>query len=117
MEINGTESKDMDAGISHDTVQHSPMQGVFLPILILIISVFLLFGWQLYVMKAQTSIWKKQITQREQMVNQARAVQSDLQRIASDLVVLAATDKDAMAIVERYQIKHEPEPSSSAPRK
>jgi hypothetical protein len=92
-------------------------QGVFLPIAILMIAVLLILGWELYLTKTQGAIWQKQITQREQLVNQARAVQSDLQKIAFDLMTLSLTDPDARAIVEKYQIKQEPNKASPAPKR
>ncbi|OGV69305.1 MAG: hypothetical protein A2283_13825 [Lentisphaerae bacterium RIFOXYA12_FULL_48_11] len=86
--------------------EHSS-QSVFLPIAILMIAVMLVLGWNLYLTKTQAATWQKQITQREQLVSQARAVQSDLQKIAADLLSLSLTDVDARLIVEKYQIKQD----------
>ncbi|MDD4871815.1 MAG: hypothetical protein PHR77_14755 [Kiritimatiellae bacterium] len=84
-------------------------QGVFLPIAIFMIAVLLILGWELYLTKSQSLIWQKQIVQREQLANQARAVQSDLQKIAFNLITLSTTNPDAKTIVEKYQIKQSPD--------
>jgi len=92
-------------------------QGIFLPVAILMVAVMLMLGWNLYLAKTQAVTWQKQITQREQLVNQARSVQSDLQKIASDLISLSLTDVDARLIVEKYQIKQDQNAAVSPPLK
>ena len=89
------------------------IQGIFLPIAILMVAVLLTLGWNLYLTRSQAAIWQKQISQREQLVNQARVVQADLQKIASDLMALALTDAGARAIVDRYQIRQDPVPNTA----
>jgi biopolymer transport protein ExbB/TolQ len=84
-------------------------QSVFLPIAILMIAVLTILAWNLYLTKSQTAAWQKQFTQREQMVSQSRAVQGDLQKIAFELMSLSATDADARALVDKYQIRQQPE--------
>jgi Tfp pilus assembly protein PilO len=87
-------------------------QGVFLPIAILMVAVLLVMGWNLYLVKAQSAAWQKQLAQREPLVNQARSVQADLQKIAADLMVLSLTDSDARILVDKYQIKQDSAPVS-----
>lgn len=105
MESNDTAKEKESAQVEED--QGSSPQGIFLPMAILMISVLLFLGWQLYLMKAQGAIWKQQFAQREQMVNQSRAVQSDLQRVAFELISLSQTDHDARVLIDKYQIKQE----------
>lgn len=94
--------------------EHSA-QGVFLPIAILMIAVMLVLGWNLYLTKTQALNWQKQIAQREQLVTQARTIQSDLQKIAADLILLSLTDADAKLIVDKYQIKQDQNVAVSSP--
>lgn len=110
MDTNITEEKGLGLAGAPGTTpgnEDSSAQGVFLPIAILMIAVLLVVGWDLYRTRAQGEIWQKQIIQREQAVNQARAIQSDLQKIAIDLISLSVTDSDALAIVERYKIRQD----------
>ena len=82
-------------------------QGIFLPMAILMISVLIVLGWNLYLTRSQSAVWNKQFAGREQAVLQARTIQSDLQKIAADLISLSPTDSDARMIIDKYQIKQD----------
>lgn len=53
------------------------------------------------------------IKQREALVQQAQQVQSRYTEMLNDLLKLAATDKDARAVVEKYRIQRQ-EPAQPA---
>lgn len=79
----------------------------FLPFSIFLVSIIVFMSWQLHVIWQQNASWKKQVAQRNKIVAQSRGIQAEVQRLASDLVDLAATDADARAIVEKFQIKRQ----------
>jgi uncharacterized iron-regulated membrane protein len=55
------------------------------------------------------------IKQREALVQQAQQVQSRYTEMLNDLLKLAATDKDARAVVEKYRIQRQEPAQPSQP--
>ena len=57
------------------------------------------------------------IKQREASVQQAQQVQTRYTEMLNDLLKLAATDKDAQAVVEKYRIQRQDTPQPAADQK
>lgn len=89
---------------------NAPQQGVFLPVSILMIAVLLFLGWELYLTKSQGAGLKNVIRQREQLVNRARGIKTELNKIVSDLASIAPTNPEANALLQKYQITTKQKP-------
>jgi hypothetical protein len=89
-------------------------RSAFLPVTLCALALLLFFVWQFVLVWKNKSAIKVQVTQRDQMVGQARTAQSELQRICMDLLELGKTDPEAKAIAEKYGISFTP-PAAGAP--
>jgi hypothetical protein len=79
---------------------HSP----FVPVLLVELALIVVLAWQFANASRQRSALRQIEQSRAGMVEQSRAVQGDLQRLASGLLDLAQTDPDARELVQRYGI-------------
>ncbi|MDX6765497.1 MAG: hypothetical protein SFU85_01770 [Candidatus Methylacidiphilales bacterium] len=77
----------------------------FLPLTLLSLALCLILGWQIFNAIQTRSAMTNQFQQRKQLVDQSAKVQSGLEAMINDLLTLADNDKDAKAIVDKYQIR------------
>jgi hypothetical protein len=84
----------------------------FWPILILSISFSVYLAFQLTLVTRSTSLSKQQLVGLNQQIEKAqnsaivsRNIQSVLERLANDLLVLANTDVEAKKLIDKYQIR------------
>jgi len=82
-------------------------QGIFLPVAILMVAVLLFLGWELYLTKSQGAGLQKAVSQREAVVNRARSIKTELNKIVGDLLAISGTNPDAKFLVQKYQIGQE----------
>ncbi len=71
--------------------------------------------WQIIHVTKNHSALRAQQKQRGELVDQSLKVQTDLQKLANDLVELAKTDPEAKILVDRFQIKVAPPPQPAQP--
>jgi hypothetical protein len=88
-----------------------------IPVIILAISFIVLLIWQIKISHTQSGLLSQQygvfqnaITRQEPQVNQAHQVETNLAKLAQDLIDTAKTDDTAKAIAAKY-IQH----NSAAP--
>ncbi len=86
----------------------------FLPIVLLGIAVLLFNLFQLSMLLPQRTQLQRIITQNEQAVAQSREVQGKLQKIVEDLVNISKDNKDAQAIIAKYNISVRPNGAAPA---
>lgn len=86
----------------------------FLPIVLLGISVLLFNLFQLSMLMPQRTQLQRIISQNEQAVAQSREVQGKLQKIVEDLVNISKDNKDAQAIITKYNISVRPNGAAPA---
>jgi cell division protein FtsB len=79
----------------------------FWPISLLALSLICILVWQLVLGVQAKQNLQTQVAapQRKQALEQAKKVQTDLEKLVNDLLELAPSDKDAQTIVDKYQIK------------
>lgn len=89
----------------------TPARGLFLPFLLLALSVLLLVVWQIASVASQRSGLKTAkaqladaIQKREPQVAQSVEIKNRLQALSTDLLELSKIDERALAIVKKYQI-------------
>lgn len=82
-----------------------PRLSGFWPLSILCLSLFLVLAWQTFMSLQARSNLRAQFEQRKQMVEQSTRAQANLETFVNDLLTLSETDKDAKAIVDKYQIR------------
>jgi hypothetical protein len=94
----------------NDNLDSTPAQqlSAFLPLILLGVSILLLNLFQLSVMLPQRTQIQRNITQNEQGVAQSRQAQGNLQRLIEDLVSVSNNNKDAQAIIAKYNISIAP---------
>lgn len=88
-----------------------PQFDSFLPVTLVSLSLCILLGWQIFNALQTRKSWQAQYDQRKELVNQSAKVQGGLETMVNDLLTLAETDKDAKAIVEKYQIRRSTPPA------
>jgi cell division protein FtsB len=79
----------------------------FWPVTLLALSLITILSWQLWMgLEAKTNLQTQlALPQRKATLEQAKKVQTDLEKLVTDLLDLAQSDKDAKDIVDKYQIK------------
>ncbi len=87
--------------------QFSIGKDAFLPLMLLIVSVLLLFIWQVNGFSEQKTALRATIERQDQMVKQSLQVQGSLQKLLSDLLELAKTDPLAQQIVTKHNIQQQ----------
>jgi hypothetical protein len=98
------------------TSSGEPVRSAFLPVTLCALALLLFFVWQFVLVTKNKSAIKAQVTQRDQMVGQARTAQNELQRICMDLLELGKTDPEAKAIADKYGITITPPAAGAAAR-
>lgn len=94
----------------NDFVETSPTPVVpapfnpFLPITFLAATILVLLISQAWAGWQQRDSLKAMQAQREELVKQSRAIQGTLQKLMEDLLVLAQTDPEARALVDKYKV-------------
>lgn len=83
------------------------LSSAFLPLLLLSLSLLSLLIWQLTNLSSQRSNLQATLQRQTEYVLQSRQVQSNLQKIAVDLIELAKTDAGAKAVVDKYGIRQQ----------
>ena len=85
----------------------SSSSNAFWPVTLLAVSLIAILIWQLVlgVQAKQNLQAQAALPQRKATIEQAKKVQTDLEKLVTDLLDAAQSDKDAQAIVEKYQIK------------
>ncbi len=89
------------------TEQFSIGKDAFLPLMLLIVSVLLLFIWQVNGFSEQKTALRATIDRQDQMVKQSLQVQASLQKLLTDLLELAKTDQLAQQIVTKHNIQQQ----------
>jgi cell division protein FtsB len=82
-----------------------PRLSGFWPLSIVCLSLFIVLAWQMVMSLQARSNLRAQFEQRKQLVEQSTRAQGSLEAFVNDLLTLAETDKDAKALVEKYQIR------------
>lgn len=114
--------------MTHDSpysYESSPVPGshsLFVPVLLLVLSVFCFLIYQVIVTAKQSTVLKDTrdklkvaIEQRDIPVKQSVELQAKLQSLAVDLIALAQTDEKAKEIVQKYNIQQTAPPGAAAP--
>lgn len=83
----------------------------FLPVTLVSLSMIIILGWQIFNNLQTRSSWQAQYEQRKQLVDQSAKVQGGLEAMINDLLSLSETDKDAKAVIDKYQIKRNAPPA------
>ena len=81
------------------------LKSSFLPLLLLGISFALILLFQVSALQAQRGQLQTILEQNKKGVEQSQQVQGALQKLVMDLMETAATDKDAQAIIAKYNIQ------------
>jgi hypothetical protein len=97
-----------------DSSYGSPRHNGFIPLTLLAVSFTILLGWQIFLSLQARANARAQFEQRKQLVDQSTKVQGGLEVLVNDLLTLAETDRDAKAIVDKYQIRRNPPASAPA---
>jgi hypothetical protein len=84
---------------------------LFIPFVILSVSVIILLAWQVYNFSTQRTTYENTITRAEPSVSQAQHLQESVSKIAADLMTAAQTDDLAKEIVAKYKIQQQGTPS------
>lgn len=92
----------------------SEISNPFLPILLLVLSVALVLGWQVNSIAQQRSGLQIALGQLQEPTRQSQQFQGGLQKFLTDLLEFAKTDAQAKAVVDKYGIRQQP-PASPAP--
>ncbi len=117
-----------DEDISHESQETPDSEGrfvfpmdAFIPLVLLAVSLIGFLGWQVSVTSDQRnslenvkSQLEDAVARQDPEVTQSQQVQQGLEKIAQDLINLAATDGTAKAIAEKYVRSTQP-PASPAP--
>ncbi|MEM1158827.1 MAG: hypothetical protein AAF649_12160 [Verrucomicrobiota bacterium] len=89
-------------------VTQSAPASPFIPILMLSVAMLLLLIWQCVVAWQTRGNLRTQFEQRKPLVAEAQRVQSNVQKLVNDLLILSETDADAKKVVDKYQIRRNP---------
>ena len=82
----------------------APRRNAFIPLTLIAASLIVLVGWDLSV-AAQAHANALQLREQQgKMVEQSKKVQTDLEKLARDLIEVGESDSDAKAIVTKYNI-------------
>lgn len=82
----------------------APARSAFWPLALLASSLIVLIGWDLGVAATAHANGVQLREQQVKMVEQAKKVQTDLEKLARDLIEAAGSDTEAKAIVTKYNI-------------
>ena len=96
---------DQEPHLQPATHQHPPTYHGFWPVLLIGLSILLIFAWEVRV-----NIFTRQSAQQLQeqqlhLVDQAKHVQTGLEKLVRGLVDLAKTDDEAKKLVTKFGIK------------
>ena len=83
------------------------LTSAFVPLLLLSASLASLLIWQMTNLSSQRGALQATLQRQTEFVLQSRQVQSNLQKIAVDLIELAKTDTGAKAVVDKYGIRQQ----------
>lgn len=97
---------------------------LFLPVVILSLSVIFFFAWQIAIISQQRNALQgtkqkledfnqNSIPKLDDQVAKSKQIQQGLEKLVLDLLELAKTDPDAKAIVTKYNIQQQAPPSSA----
>jgi hypothetical protein len=87
----------------------------FWPVLLLSCSLVLILGWEIRVGVLARQNAERLRNQQVRLVEQAKHVQSGLEKLVRGLIDLSASDEAAKKIVTKYRIKIGSNPSMPAP--
>lgn len=90
----------------------SSPRGAFLPLALLSASLLIILSWQIFLSLQTRTNARAQFEQRKQLVEQSTKLQGGLETLVNDLLTLAETDKDAKAVVDKYQIRRNTPPAA-----
>jgi hypothetical protein len=85
--------------------QRSPTYHYFWPVFLLGLSLLVVFTWEIWVGVATRSTAKQLQEQQVRSVNQAKQVESGLEKLVRGLVDLSKTDDAAKKLVMKFGIK------------
>lgn len=96
---------DQEPHLQPATHQYAPTYHGFWPVLLIGLSILLIFAWEIRV-----NIFTRQSAQQLQdqqvrLVDQAKRVQTGLEKLVRGLVDLAKTDDEAKRLVTKFGIK------------
>lgn len=87
----------------------------FLPLCLVSLSVAIFMGWQVSLGIEQRQELIRMGERQKSLASQAAQTESQLQALMMDLLRLAETDKDARAIISKYNIRFNPPADAAAP--
>ena len=82
----------------------APDRSAFWPVALIASSLIVLIGWDLGVAATAHANGILLRDQQVKIVDQAKKVQADLEKLARDLIEVAGSDAEAKAIVTKYTI-------------
>ena len=85
--------------------QYLPTYHGFWPIFLIGLSLLLIFGWEIWIGVATRQTTRQLQEKQVRMVDQARQVQSGLEKLVRGLVELSKTDDAAKNLVTKFGIK------------
>jgi hypothetical protein len=92
--------------LTHPTAhEHAPTYHGFWPVLLIGLSILLIFAWEIRVNISTRQSAQKLQEQQVRLVDQAKQVQTGLEKIVRGLVDLARTDEEAKKLVTKFGIK------------
>src|SRR5436309_2557282 len=93
-----------------------PRHTGFTPLVLIALSFIIILAWELYVGTQARTNGLQLRDQQSKLVDQSKQIQTGLEKIARDLVNVAATDPDAKALVTKYNINiSNPAPAAASP--
>lgn len=98
------------------TPQHAPTYDVFWPVLLIGLSVLLIFAWEIQVNISTRRSARELQGQQVRLVDQAKQVQTRLEKLVRGLVDLSKTDDEAKKLVTKFGVKiNDPAVAASTP--
>jgi hypothetical protein len=96
---------DQEPHIQPTVHQHSPTYHGFWPVFLIGLSLLLVFAWEIWVGVATRHAAQQLQEQQVRMVDQAKQVQSGLEKLVRELVELSKTDDAAKKLVTKFGVK------------
>ena len=107
---------DQEPHIQPATHQHAPTYHGFWPVLLLGLSILLIFVWEIRVNILTRQSAQQLQVQQVRLVDQAKKVETGLEKLVRGLVDLAGTDDEAKRLVTKFGIKiNDPTVPTSTP--
>jgi hypothetical protein len=85
--------------------QHSSTYHGFWPVFLIGLSLLLIFGWEIWAGVATRHATQQLQEQQVRLVDQAKQVQSGLEKLVRELVELSKTDDAAKKLVTKFGVK------------